>query len=155
MPKLSQEDRDLFREAVKKLNIASLKKTASTKPIDITLYDKADESISPSDALFYSRGGLQHKTLKDLRTGKIAISAEMDLHGMTVEESRKALLRFIQHALRNHYRCVRIIHGKGKILKNHIGNWLQQIDPVLAFSSAIPKHGGTGAVYVILKHPSH
>ena len=151
MPKLSQEDRDLFREAVRKLNFSLPKKSTPAKNITITLHDKADESISPTDTLFYSRGGLQHKTLKDLRAGKIAISAEIDLHGMTVEESREALSRFIQKALRNHYRCIRVIHGKGKILKNHIGNWLQQIDYVLAFSSAIPKHGGTGAVYVILK----
>jgi len=151
MANISKEDRDLFREAVKKLKISALKQTATPKSIDITLYDKPNESVLPTDKLFYTRGGLQHKILKELRAGKIAISAEMDLHGMTVEESREALSRFIQKALRNHYRCVRVIHGKGKILKNHIGNWLQQIDQVLGFSSAIPKHGGTGAVYVILK----
>ncbi len=156
MPKISKEDRELFREAVKKLNIAPAPHSShASSPSSIELYDKPDESLSPTDTLFYSRGGLQHKTLKDLRTGKIAPSAEIDLHGMTVEESRENLSRFIQRALHNHARCVRVIHGKGKILKNHIGNWLKQIDQVLAFSSAIPKHGGTGAVYVVLKRTRH
>ena len=153
MPKLSPEDRELFRDAVKKLTRThhSQHKNPRAAPPPIELYDNPDDTLSPEESLFYSRGGLQHKTLKDLSTGKILPSAEIDLHGMTVEEARENLSRFIHHALRQHYRCVRVIHGKGKILKNHVGNWLQQIEPVLAFSSTIPKHGGTGAVYVILK----
>ena len=151
MANVSKEDRALFREAVKNLKFVSAKKIPAKQSIDIQLFDQASELVTPAQALFFSRGGLQHKTLKDLRTGKIKIHAELDLHGFNIEQSRENLAQFIQHALHHHYRCVRIIHGKGAILKNHVNLWLKQIDAVLAFASAIPKQGGTGAVSVILK----
>jgi hypothetical protein len=65
-------------------------------------------------------------------------------------------------------RCLLIIHGKAgagytdesgdirgagqALLKSHVNHWLQQVDDVLAFASALPKDGGTGAVYVLLKN---
>ena len=52
---------------------------------------------------------------------------------------------------------MRIIHGKGKssegklpVLKGKVNAWLRQWDQVLAFCSARPNDGGTGAVYVLL-----
>jgi DNA-nicking Smr family endonuclease len=53
---------------------------------------------------------------------------------------------------------VRIIHGKGNtslgkmpVLKGRVNSWLRQKNEVLAFCSARPNDGGTGAVYVLLK----
>jgi DNA-nicking Smr family endonuclease len=53
---------------------------------------------------------------------------------------------------------VRIIHGKGygsnnqgPIIKPLVNKWLQQRNEILAFCSARPNDGGTGAVYVLLK----
>jgi DNA-nicking Smr family endonuclease len=53
---------------------------------------------------------------------------------------------------------VRIIHGKGNgsrhrgpVLKQKINHWLRQRDEVLAFCSARPMDGGTGAIYVLLR----
>jgi DNA-nicking Smr family endonuclease len=37
------------------------------------------------------------------------------------------------------------------VLKGKVNHWLQQRDEVLAFCSARPVDGGTGAVYVLLK----
>ncbi|NIW87182.1 MAG: DNA mismatch repair protein MutS, partial [Gammaproteobacteria bacterium] len=55
-------------------------------------------------------------------------------------------------------RCVRVVHGKGHgslhklpVLKTKVQGWLRQRDEVLAFCSARPVDGGTGAVYVLLK----
>ena len=55
-------------------------------------------------------------------------------------------------------RKCRIIHGKGlsspgrePVLKRHILGWLKKMDTVIAVSSATPRDGGTGAVYVLLK----
>lgn len=151
MAKISHEDRELFREAVKNLKFVSSKKTPPKPSVDIHLYDQSSEQVTPTQSLFFSRGGLQHKTLKDLRTGKLKIQDELDLHGMTAHQARDCLADFIQASLHHHYRCVRIIHGKGEILKNHVNLWLKQIDSVLAFASAIPRQGGTGALCVILK----
>ncbi len=50
------------------------------------------------------------------------------------------------------------MHGKGHgslhklpVLKTKVQGWLRQRDEVLAFCSARPVDGGTGAVYVLLK----
>jgi DNA-nicking Smr family endonuclease len=55
-------------------------------------------------------------------------------------------------------RTVIILHGKGDrnpdkvaTIKSHLAVWLPQIEEVLAFHSAQKQHGGTGAVYVMLK----
>lgn len=151
MAKISSEDKALFREAVRNLKFAPSKKTSSKVASEIHLFDQSSEQVTPTQSIFFSRGGLQHKTLKDLRTGKIKIQDELDLHGLNTEQARENLADFIQAALNHHHRCVRVIHGKGEILKNHVNLWLKQIDSVLAFASAIPKQGGTGAVCVILK----
>jgi DNA-nicking Smr family endonuclease len=36
------------------------------------------------------------------------------------------------------------------VLKGFVNQWLRDLDPVQAFHSARPEHGGTGAVYVLL-----
>jgi DNA-nicking Smr family endonuclease len=55
--------------------------------------------------------------------------------------------------------CVRIIHGKGlrsrhkgPVIKTKVNTWLRQRDDILAFCSARPVDGGTGAIYVLLRH---
>ena len=55
------------------------------------------------------------------------------------------------------YRHVIIVHGKGfrsqskPVIKPLVNHWLKQADEVLAFCSAQPQDGGTGAVYVLLR----
>ena len=88
------------------------------------------------------------------------IEEELDLHGYTVIEAKIAIQDFLYECKRQHIRYIRIIHGKGyrseqkiPVLKTHVAYWLPQHSDVLAFSSALPKDGGTGAIYVILKSP--
>jgi len=57
-------------------------------------------------------------------------------------------------------RCVRVVHGKASgasdkpaLLKSRVNSWLRQHPEVLGFASCQPRHGGTGAVYVLLKKP--
>jgi DNA-nicking Smr family endonuclease len=123
------------------------------------LSDHLRETVTTDQALFYAQPGLPPKLLHDLKQGKIKQSAILDLHGYTVERARDAILRMINACLKRGIRCFRIIHGKGKlqntnepILKNHVNNWLQQHQHVLAFCSAKSIDGGTGAVYVLLKN---
>jgi DNA-nicking Smr family endonuclease len=87
------------------------------------------------------------------------VAAELDLHGMTSELARSALREFMAECRRRDHRCVRIIHGKGRgssnrgpVLKGKVNRWLRQRDDVLAFCSARPVDGGTGALYVLLRH---
>ena len=123
----------------------------------LDLQDITEKNITSEEKLFFARTGLQHKLLQQLKQGKINISSSLDLHGLTINQARKNIDIFIQKAKINHFRFIHIIHGKSKssleypILKNHVNHWLKQIPDVLAFCSATPKDGGTGAIYVLLK----
>lgn len=112
--------------------------------------------VTPEDTLFFARPGIQQRQLQRLRRGVLEAGAELDLHGMTSAVARQALIEFIEYCSEHRIRCVRIIHGKGSgsaapVLKNRMNSWLRQHHTVLAFSSAQPRHGGSGALYVLLR----
>jgi DNA-nicking Smr family endonuclease len=114
--------------------------------------------LETGDELLFARNGISARVIKQLRRGYIPIEAEVDLHGLTVAEAKQVLAQFLHTCRKRGRRCVRVIHGKGygsfekkPILKNKTGLWLQQWDDVLAFCSARPVDGGTGAAYVLLK----
>jgi len=114
--------------------------------------------IETGDELLFARPGLQHTVMRRLRRGQYAIQSELDLHGHTVPQAREALSRFLADAQAMGRRCVRVIHGKGKssegklpVLKGKVNGWLRQKDEVLAYCSARPNDGGTGAVYVLIR----
>ena len=107
--------------------------------------------------LSFSRSGLQHNVLKKLRQGKNPIEHALDLHGLNVVEARKALQAFLGECEDAGLRSVIIVHGKGfrskkkPVIKPMVNRWLRAVDNVLAFHSAQPKDGGSGAVYVLLR----
>jgi DNA-nicking Smr family endonuclease len=106
----------------------------------------------------YVRHGLGSDVLGKLRRGHWSLQAEIDLHGMIVDEAHDALADFLVDARNRGHRCVRVIHGKGltspgrePILKGKVRKWLSHWDDVLAYAEA-PRHaGGGGAVVVLLK----
>lgn len=122
-----------------------------------SFFDPTELTIGSEDRLFFSRSGLQNKRIKQFMRGELHQSNYLDLHQMTVEQARSAVLNFLLESRKHSYTCVKIIHGKGKFLqgkaklKNYINCWLMQIPWVLAFSSAQPRDGGAGAVYVLLR----
>jgi DNA-nicking Smr family endonuclease len=127
----------------------------------LLLFDPTELTIGSEDRLFFSRPGLQNKRIKQFIRGGIRQSDYLDLHQMTVEKARSAVLNFLLRSQEHSYSCVRIIHGKGKLLqggaklKNYVNCWLMQIPWVLAFSSAQPRDGGAGALYVLLRRIRH
>ncbi len=129
---------------------------------DISQSDLSDEwqsaEVSGEEFIFFARPGLQLKTQKQLKQGKIIVEDHIDLHGLTINEARETLLEFINYAKKQQIRCIRLVHGKGyrsntqkPVLKNKVNNWLRQHPDVLAFSSAQAKDGGNGALYIIIK----
>jgi len=114
--------------------------------------------VAPEESLFFARTGLQHRVLKQLKRGDLPVEASLDLHGQIIEEAGKSLTLFLEEAQSVGCRCVIVIHGKGTrssegrpVLKTQVNHWLRESPAVLAFSSTLPKHGGTGSVYVLLK----
>jgi len=174
-PKISDADKALFREqATGTRKLEQNKVNHPNKPrraipeqrladdrqvLDDMFSDESyAEEVETGDELFFYRDGLQQKLLKQLRRGQLSVTAELDLHGYIVADARIALTEFLKDCRRHGDRCVRIVHGKGHgsrqklpILKNKVNAWLQQRDEILAFCSARPVDGGTGAVYVLLK----
>ena len=59
---------------------------------------------------------LEKNTLKRIQKGKIKISNSLDLHGYTVEQSKRLILQFISDNYESQNRLLLIISGKGKRL---------------------------------------
>lgn len=116
------------------------------------LYD-----LQPGDELIFRRAGVAATVLQRLRRGQYRIEAEIDLHGLTVKEATAQLGAYLREARTRELRCIRVIHGKGlrsgnrgPVLKNTVNALLRRADAVLAFASARPVAGGTGATLVLL-----
>jgi DNA-nicking Smr family endonuclease len=128
----------------------------ATQAERIRLEQKA--RLETDEALSYGRPGISPDTLRKLRRGHWVIQHQLDLHGLRTDAAREALAEFLRGACKRGLRCVRVVHGKGlgsvnkePVLKNKVRNWLVQKDEVIAFCSARPADGGTGAVVVLLK----
>ncbi|QNP40046.1 Smr/MutS family protein [Lysobacter terrestris] len=173
------DDADLFRSAVgpvRRLRDAAPPPSAP-KPKPRARMAERDEAAAreefrhaldatlaeAGDVLSYRRDALPPRTLQRLKRGEIAVQDELDLHGADVRAAEALVRAFLAHAREHDAGCVRIIHGKGlhggsapftgrdmPILKNLVDRLLRQRADVLAFHSAPPAQGGTGAVLVLL-----
>lgn len=121
--------------------------------------DLAASEVGSGEFLSFWRPAVGRRTFRKLSRGRFSIQGECDLHGMTVPEARDHLRSFITTATDGGLSCVRVVHGKGRgsgqngpIIKRKVDVWLRRWDEVLAFVSAKPVDGGTGALYVLLKH---
>jgi len=119
---------------------------------------RINPDVDVNHTLFYHRGGLQHNYIKRLKRGDIKYESRLDLHGQNLEQAQRSLIHFINASCEAEMRCVLVVHGRGlgsenqrPLLKQAVSQWLTQMEPVLAYASAIPAHGGVGAVYVILR----
>ncbi len=125
-----------------------------------TLTQEGIEALDPWYVLEFKRPGIQNGVYRKLRQGRYEAEACLDLHRMTVTIARQELFQFVQDCHQLGLRSVLLIHGKGEtpsergqcsILKGCTDHWLRELDIVQAFHSARPQHGGTGAVYVLLR----
>lgn len=111
------------------------------------------------------------RKMRHLASGKIEIDARLDLHGLRQSEARYRLIGFIRSSHDRGCRMVLVITGKGArepidrladargepqrgILRRVVPQWLDEPDMrayVIGFTSAGPRHGGEGALYVSLR----
>jgi DNA-nicking Smr family endonuclease len=116
---------------------------------------------STESSIEAAASGLDPRILKRLRAGDYSFQAQLDLHGLTRAEAKDALTQFILQSRSQKKRCVLVVHGRGlhsedqiPVLKETVQSLLARgrlADSVLAFTSARPQDGGTGAVYVLLR----
>jgi DNA-nicking Smr family endonuclease len=121
-----------------------------------------DFDFSGGDEYIEGAGpGIDRNLLRALRRGDFSVQGQLDLHGKTQVQAREAVERFLSDSRRAKKRCVLIVHGRGlnskdqvPVLKEQLKVWLSQKrigNMVLAFATARPQDGGTGAVYVLLR----
>ncbi|HEY4146138.1 Smr/MutS family protein [Pinirhizobacter sp.] len=172
---VSDDDALLFREAigeVRRFDEAPLP-PAAPRPAPRARQFEADEAAVPKELLdlafdpalmeigeelSYLREGYPPKLLKQLKRGQFSVQDDIDLHQMNLAAAQVTIIDFLAHARREGIRCVRIVHGKGlrskahgPVLKMMTDRMLRRLDDVVAFASARPMQGGTGAVVVLLK----
>jgi DNA-nicking Smr family endonuclease len=105
--------------------------------------------------------GVSQRLMKRLKKGRIPVQDHVDLHGLTKQEAEIRVREFLLRSHQLGIRCVLVVHGRGlnsenhiPVLKERLPVWLNR-GPVrrivLAFSTARPYDGGTGAIYVLLR----
>lgn len=172
---MDSDDFALFREAMQDVKpLAKTGKITRSDPGRQPVF-QPDSCISPdtyntfsgnlqldlveSEDWSFARSGLQRSTLRKLRRGNWPVQDGLDLHGLNRDEACQLLAVFLDKGVARGFRCVRIIHGRGlgsknsrPILKILTGSLLMQHHDVLAFCQALPEHGGSGAVLVLLRN---
>lgn len=125
-----------------------------------------DLSRPVTEALHTAPLMMDHKKHAQLKRGKLAPEARIDLHGMTLTEAHTELHYFIMGAHDDGKRLVLVITGKGKdrdeggpiptrlgVLRHQVPMWLRlpPLGPLV--QQVVPahiRHGGHGAYYVYL-----
>ena len=109
--------------------------------------------------------GVDKKTQQKMRRGQIEIEGRLDLHGMYQDEAFAALEQFLARSQASGRKCVLVITGKGTrpggpegehtgVLRRAVPGWLNRAglrERVQSFREAAPNHGGSGALYVLLR----
>jgi DNA-nicking Smr family endonuclease len=171
----SDEDLRLFAEAVGPVRriLSDQRVDGRQRPLPEPRQSQLDEArvtgelirsaIDPADIevgeeLSYLKAGLSPRILRKLKRGQYSMADEIDLHQMTLGVARTAVKEFLDSARRTGKLCVKIIHGKGlrsraegPVIKRLVDSMLRRRNDVLAFASAKPADGGTGAVLVLLR----
>ncbi|MBE2291499.1 MAG: Smr/MutS family protein [Xanthomonadales bacterium] len=119
--------------------------------------DDPDAVLLRGDASAFRRERVTARDWQRLRRGQFSAQDELDLHGANALQAETLLARFLAEATGAGLGCVRIVHGKGgatgegvPVLKNLVDRLLRQRGEVLAFHTAPPAQGGTGALLVLL-----
>jgi len=133
--------------------IAQLNKLVNgSLEMDITFSDEYIEGSVP---------GLSPRIMRRLKRGQFSVQDHLDLHGLTKQEAEVRVRAFLAQSHKLGLRCVLIVHGRGlnspdsfPVLKDRLPVWLNRgfaRKTVLAFATARPYDGGTGAIYVLLR----
>jgi DNA-nicking Smr family endonuclease len=101
---------------------------------------------------------LDRRTWLKLHRGMHPIDARLDLHGLSQAEAHAHLTGFLADAQQRGNRCVLVITGRGLrhggTLRAMTPRWLDEAPNrprVLSYVQAQLRHGGEGALYVLLR----
>lgn len=143
-------ERDFFRRQMKHAPIIDSPEDAKT-PADKPSPVCETQYILDENGYFHKKG-MQNKRLRELREGKWAICANVDLHGHTLHEAEAMMEDILEKANERGWRLVRIVHGKGTgRLREWLKGWLRLQPNIVAWQPASRQDGGDGAGFLLLK----
>jgi len=115
------------------------------------------------------RATLDGKWDRELKTGRVSPDRIVDLHECTLAQAHDRALAGLAAALSQDERLVVLVTGKAPsagssrldnplrgIIRASIKDWLHAApfaDRIAAIRPAHPRHGGAGALYVVLRRP--
>ncbi|BBO73888.1 hypothetical protein DSCW_13050 [Desulfosarcina widdelii] len=111
----------------------------------------------------YVEGGpewMPPELFRRIHGGHFSIEAHVDLHGLNVSAARDDFNEFMRRVIAAGKRTVLVVHGRGRcspgppVIKRRVFDWLTRGEWkrwVIAFTSARPCDGGTGATVVLLR----
>lgn len=114
--------------------------------------------VDPHDFITFKQDGVQEGVYKNLRLGKYQIDSRLSLQRMKFDDARLSLFNTITDCHERGIRTLLVDHGLGLqskpfpgFMKSYVNQWLQEIESVIAFHTALKQHGGLSSVYVLLK----
>jgi DNA-nicking Smr family endonuclease len=149
------------------------KKTSSACTYEHTSSDQ--EALKSLEELVKGRGAInlpdtqeyiewinqdyRENIVKKLHKGQYSVQDCLDLHGIIIEDAEREVKSFLKDSIKKGYRCVKIIHGRGRrsvkgpVLKKALAAWLlgRYRKKIIAFVTARQCDGGLGALYVLLR----
>jgi DNA-nicking Smr family endonuclease len=159
------DDDDLFHEAMKdavplgrrsgRVRLGATPRRARTaKPPPALSLEHDGERV-------LGRGrGVTRQQLAPLCAGEVPVDVQVDLHGMTAAVAAAVLRGRLLAAVHDGKRCVLVIHGRGRrsqgypVLRDAVIGCLGSRElavHVRGLCSALPRDGGSGALYVWLR----
>lgn len=104
-----------------------------------------------------------------LSRGLVAPETTIDLHGHSLASAYDRLDRGLAHAIAHGDRVLLLVTGKPPVAESQrphargairaaVGDWLgssRHADRIAAVRGAHPRHGGTGALYIVLRRARH
>jgi DNA-nicking Smr family endonuclease len=166
------KDVELFRAAMAGVKPLEGKKSAKKPAIP---RPQAEESLPaqerPLAALGVTKAPAPQVFDRDvdraLAKGKRRPEAKLDLHGMTLVAAERAVTQFLAESTEQSLKVVLIVTGKGTRLEGgrvfggriraEFPGWLERPENrtrVAGVRAAHPRHGGSGAFYVLLRRRS-
>ena len=132
----------------------AVENTQTLNPMDywVRRYGIYDKDADNSENISFFDNLAEKRRLRTMRP-----QAEIDLHGMTLEEAYGALVTFFEDSVRREYQKILIIHGKGNhsqngpVLARFVQKFLETNTHAGETGHPKGRDGGTGSTWVILK----
>lgn len=174
------KDADLFAQAMAGVTPLKARRPppATPKPAAGPSAKRPQGSVPPADAGVGTVGApgvapaaivqpFDRAVDRALSRGKRAPEGTLDLHGMTLAAAERSVARFLAEAAAEGWRVVLIVTGKGirreggrvfgGRIRAEFPAWLERADNralIAGVRAAHPRHGGSGAFYVLLRRRS-